>query len=87
MDHFTESQIFYRGVDAGKALCAAGPWQYPPAEPPMNGCLLLVEDDYGYSKARWDAAEKSWKDGYGIYWEVIKETWKRWAVINEEEKP
>ena len=67
--------------------CAAGPWQYPPAEPPMDGSLLLIEDDFGYSKARWDAEEKSWKDGFGIYWEVIKENWKRWAVINEEKKP
>jgi len=84
MNHFTESQIFYRGVEAGKALCAAGPWQYPPADPPMDGSLLLIEDDFGYSKARWDAEEKSWKDGYGIYWEVIKKNWTRWAVINEE---
>ena len=50
MDHFTESQIFYRGVDAGKALCAAGPWQYPPG----GETMIIVLQKYRHGMALTD---------------------------------
>jgi len=89
MDHFTESQIFYRGVDAGKALCAAGPWQHPPAEPPH--CDLLVESQNTpklFYAVLWSTEHNYWNysNGERINFE-IHTSWKRWAVINEEKKP
>ena len=69
--------------------CAAGPWQYPPAEPPH--CDLLIESQNTpklFYAVLWSTEHNYWNysNGERIKFE-IHTSWKRWAVINEETKP
>ncbi len=82
-----EEAAYDDGFSAGLASCAAGPWEYPPVEPPH--CKLLVESENYFYVAVWNKQFKQWEYTNEEYKEIVNlKTWKRWARINPpEEKP
>ena len=84
-----EEPLYLKGIADGKALCAAGPWQYTPNEPPR--CRILIESgliEGFYFTLTWDHEACCYRGHNRLrVFTGSKESWKRWAVINEEIKP